>query len=151
MSIYPGDDELEKAIALGDDLQAAILLRMRTFLRWSNEDVDGAIIDVQEAAKRYGAVGRKVDQFITLSSAIPPLVSCGRILEAEYFLSEAETLLDQIDPAAFPPTTEQTLILLNAQESPTTDKMKSTKSPGDFYRESLVFCRSIIKNGIKKP
>ena len=145
MNIYPGDDELKKALAAGDEFQIATLLMLRTYPRWANNDVDGAIADSLEAAKHYGVASRKINQFMILYSAIPILVIYKRITEAEYFLAETETLLDQIDPAEFPGLTEQTLTQLDEQGSHVVYKTDPAKSPDEFSREGLASYRLMIQ------
>jgi len=146
MSLYPGDSELEKAVAASDEFQIATLLRLRMYDRWANNDVDGAISDLRAAAKHYGAASKKVNQFVILYSVIPILIGYKRIAEAESFLAEAETLLDQIDPAEFPPLAEQTLTQLDEHESRVVYATDPTKTPDEFCREGLNICRLLIQN-----
>jgi hypothetical protein len=145
--MYPGDNELKKAVAAGDESQIATLLTLRVYKRWANDDIDGSILDLREAAKHYDAADQKVEQFMLLHFAIPVFVSYKRIAEAEYFLAEAETLLDQIDPAAFPPLTRQTLTVttLDEQGSHVAYKTDPTKAPDEVYREELASYRLMIQ------
>lgn len=146
MSIYPGDEELEKAIDAGDKFQIATLLSLRIDDRLRNNDIDGVIDDLREASKHYSAADKKVDQFMVLYSAIPFLAIFKRIAEAEEFLTEVETLLNQIDPAEFPVLPEQTLTQqVNEQESYVVYKSTPTQSPDEFYREGLENFKLLIQ------
>ncbi len=112
-----------------------------------NNDIDGVIDDLREASKHYSAADKKVDQFMVLYSMIPFLTICKRIAEAQDFLTEAETLLDQIDPTEFPVLTEQMLTQqVNEQESYVVYKSTPTKSPDESYREGLENFKLLIIN-----